>query len=207
MDAPRHPVGWRRLAPFVAGVVLLGGACSNAAESGLENLIEEQGGGDVDLDLDGDGGFSIETEDGSMSIDEDGNFVVTDENGDTITGQADEDGGVNIESEDGSFTSGSTTELPDQWPAEIPQPDGLAIESATVIGSEDDQSITVSGTAQSADFVDDYAMQLESAGFTQESTFESDGTVNRVYVNNPWTVGVVYFGDGDRTTISVFAGA
>lgn len=51
-----------------AGAILLAG-CSSAAdkvtEQGLEQLIESQGGGNVDLDLGGDGSVSIQGEDGS----------------------------------------------------------------------------------------------------------------------------------------------
>ena len=116
-----------------AGFALVLTACGNATESGIEELIESQGGGDVDLDLDGDGGFSVQTEEGGMTIDEDGNFVITDADGSVVTGDVDtESGEVNIESEDGSFRSGATTELPDEWPGEIPEPSGLAI--ASVVG-------------------------------------------------------------------------
>ena len=189
-------------------MVVLASACSNAAETGVEKLIEEQGGGDVDLDLDGDGGFSIQTEDGSMTIDEDGNFVVTDENGETITGQAgDEEGEFNIESEDGSFSAGATTDLPDEWPQDIPEPDGLAITSATVIGSDTEQAITVTGSVEGEGFIDSYGEVLESAGFNQDSTYESGDTINRVYSNDQWTIGAVYFGDSseNQVTISIYS--
>lgn len=198
----------RVLGAVVAMTAVVATSCSDAAESGIENLIESQGGGDVDLDLDGDGGFSVQTEDGSMTIDEDGNFVITDENGETITGQAgEEDGEFNVESEDGSFSAGSTTEIPDEWPSEIPEPDGLAISSATVIGSSTDQAITVSGSVGGPEFTESYGDALESAGYTQESTFESGDTINRVYMNDAWTIGVVYFGDGseNQVTVSIYS--
>ena len=182
--------------------------CGNASETGIEKLIESQGGGDVDLDLDNDGGFSVQTEEGGMSIDEDGNFVVTDGDGSVVTGNANsETGEFVVESEDGSFSSGSTTELPEEWPSDIPEPDGLAISSATVIGSDNEQAITVTGNVDSVDFVDSYARALESAGLDEVSTFKSDGTVNNVYSNDQWTVGVLYFGDEstDQLTVSVYS--
>ena len=196
---------------FVLAIVVVGAAalsaCGNATETGLEKVIEQQGGGNVDIDTD-DGGISIQTEDGSMTIDEDGNFVVTDENGETITGSADADGeSFNVESEDGSFSAGATTELPEEWPGEIPQPSGLAITSATVIGSDGETAITVSGTVAGDGFVESYAGALESAGFDEESTFTSDGMINNVYANDMWRVGVVYFGDEseNQVTVSVYS--
>jgi len=187
-----------------AGCTLAFTACGNATESGIEKLIESQGGGDVDLDLDGDGGFSVQTEEGGMSIDEDGNFIITDADGSVVTGNADaETGEFNVESEDGSFSAGATTELPEQWPGDIPEPNGLAITSATVIDSDTEQAITVSGSVEDDGFVESYASALESAGFNEDSTFKSDGTINNAYSNDTWTIGVVYFGDQSENQVIV----
>ena len=194
-------------AAVVAGITFLAG-CGDSAENGIEEAIERQSGGDVDVDLDSDGGFSIQTEDGSMTIDEDGNFVITDDNGETITGQAGaDDGEFNVESDDGSFSAGATTELPDDWPTAIPEPDGLAVSGASVIGSDTERVITVSGSVDGDGFVDSYGTALESAGFTQDSTFESGDTVNRVYSNGDWNVGIVFFGDAseDQVTVTIYS--
>lgn len=191
-----------------AGFALALTACGNASETGIEKLIESQGGGNVDFDLNGDNGFSVQTEEGGMSIDENGNFVITDADGSVLTGNADsETGEFSMESEDGSFSSGATTELPDEWPGEIPEPNGLSITSATVIGSDTEQAITVAGTVDGDGFVDSYASALESAGFNEDSTFTSDATINNMYSNDSWTVGIVYFGDAsdNQVTVSVYS--
>lgn len=191
----------------LAGFALTFTACESAGEAGLEKLIESESGGDVDLDLNGDGGISVQTEDGGMSVDENGNLVVTDADGSVVTGNIDaETGDVSIQSEDGSFSSGSTTELPDEWPSEIPEPDGLAITSATVIGSDTEQAFTVIGTVAGDGFVDSFGSALVDAGFNEDSTFTSDGTINNVYSNASWSVSVAYYGEqtDNQATISVF---
>ncbi len=190
--------------------VLASGAVS-AAESGIESLIESQGGGDVDLDLDGDGGFSVQTEEGGMSIDEDGNFVITDENGSVVTGNADaESGEFNVETDDGSFSSGSTNEIPDNWPSEVPQPDGLTIVNATSLETSDGTSIQVTGAASDiAGFVDGYASQLQAAGFTSGTFAAYDGEQNWVAVfEGPFTVAlnvIAFEGSDPSITVSVLS--
>lgn len=183
-------------------------ACDNAAESGIEKLIESQGGGNVDLDLDGDGGFGMQTDEGGMTIDEDGNFIITDADGNVVTGGADaESGEFNVETEDGSFSSGSTTELPEEWPGDVPEPDGLKIASATVVAADTEQTVSVGGTVSGEDFVDGYASALESAGFTEETSFTAEDMVNVTYSNGQWAVNVGFFGGGgeNQVTISVFS--
>jgi flagellar basal body rod protein FlgG len=198
---------------FGAGIALVAASCGGSTESGIEELIEQQGGGDVDLDLDRDGGFSIQTEEGGMTIDEDGNFVITGEDGEVITGNADdegnftvesedgtitgseEDGEFSVEGEDGSLTISSGEEMPSEWPSDIPQPDHFLIATSSVIGTGDDILIGLVGeTSQDvADFVEDYGDALISAGFEQASSFESDGSILRLYTNDTWDVSVTAF--------------
>jgi hypothetical protein len=188
---------------FAAGVALALSACDNAAETGVEQLIESQGGGNVDLDLDGDGGFSVQTEEGGMSIDEDGNFVITDADGSVVTGSADsETGEFTAESEDGSFRIDTSGEIPEEWPSDVPRPEGIDGASATVTQSSTELSITITGQAGGS-FVDDYGSTLEDNGFERTSNFESEANVTRVFENETWTVSVNSFVDGDTNQLAV----
>lgn len=197
------PARSRRIALLLAITAVAAlSACDSAAESGLERLIESQGGGDVDLDLDGDGGFSIQTEEGGMSIDEDGNFVITDASGSVVTGNASEEGGFSAESEDGSFRVDVSGEIPEEWPGDVPRPDGVTELSATVQQTADELAISLTGQAGGS-FVEDYASTLESAGYEQTSSFESQDNQTRVLENGTWTLSINSFAAGDSSQVAV----
>jgi hypothetical protein len=177
--------------------------CDSASENGVEKLIESQTGGDVDVDLNGDNGFSVQTEDGGMSMDEDGNFVITDADGSVVTGNVGSDGGsFSAESEDGSFRVDASGEIPEEWPGDVPRPEGLEGSSATVTQSTTELAITITGQASDS-FVDEYGSALEDAGYERTSNFESDANITRVFENDTWTVSVNSFPDGDATQVAV----
>ncbi len=183
-------------------------ACSDSAENGIEQLVEQQGGGDIDIDAD-DGGFSIETEDGSMTVDEDGNFVVTDDNGEVITGQASgDDGDIDIETDDGSFSVNAGTGIPDEWPDEIPLPDGLDDVSSSVTAAGDELVISLTGQTDD-DFVDDYAASLEASGFEQTATSQGAGATIRTFEAGLYTVALTSspVGDQNQATVTVYTSA
>ncbi len=159
-------------------------------EGGLEALIEEQTGGEVDIEF-GEDGFSFESEDGGITFDEDGNFTVTDEDGNETTGEVGiGDDGFSVESDDGSFGVESTDELPEDWPASVPEPDGLAIQQVTSINDDTTVSFTVAGTfdGDHRDWVGTYGGDLEDAGFARDSYFESGDDVNSFYTGDGFEV-------------------
>jgi len=183
--------------------------CGDSSESSVEKLIESQSGGDVDVDLNGDNGVSIQTEEGGMSIDEDGNFVITDADGSVVTGNAGgEDGSFSAESDDGSFRVDASGGIPDEWPSDVPRPDGIDDASATVTQSSTELAITVTGQAGES-FVDDYGSALEDAGYERTTNFESDANVTQVFENDTWIVSVNSFpgSDGTQVAVSLFPSA
>lgn len=97
-----------------------------AAEKAAENALEQEGGGNVDIDTK-DGSVKIETKDGTFESDGDGNFKA--------------------EGKDGTITGG--TSMPDGWPEDVPLPDGVEV----TYGSSTPQGMSV--TFSSSDSAED----------------------------------------------------
>ncbi len=146
-------------------VLVLAAAGCGFGDSAGERLMEEVAGEaadeDVDLDMDEDG-ITIETEDGEVSMDEDG-FSAT--------------------GEDGEFEAGAGGELPDDFPDEMPVPDG-EIQLASSGSDADGQQLQVTIVAE-----DDlealealYADELEAGGWDveEEAEMSMDGMRSRV---------------------------
>jgi hypothetical protein len=172
--------------PFVAV-----GCGDSASEDGLEQIIESQASGDVEVDLGNDGGLSFETADGDVVIDEDGSFTVTGDDGEVITGQDDGDGGFSLEGESGNFTVNQGSEIPAEWPEDVPRPVGLTITSSSVIDSPQGANVTISGSIDdAAAFVAAYTSTLEAAGFATDSEYDSDGAVSALLSGDGWQVSV-----------------
>ena len=191
----------------LAGSAFAFTGCQKASETGLEKIIESQGGSDVDLDLNGDGGFSMKTEDGGMSIDEDGNFVITDASGSVVTGNADaETGEFSVETEDGSFSSGTSDEIPDSWPSEVPRPDDLTIISVTSVTSPEGNTFQVAGTVDDVEtFIASYVAELEASGLRSEAPVDYNGEESwaAVFEGGYGVILNVVAFDGSDTTVSV----
>ncbi len=195
-------------AVLAGSAALVLGACSTediaerAAEEAIEQQLEAEGqGGDVDVDVDGDGGgIRIETPDGSavIDVDEDGNGNVSIQgegsSGDVAFDVDGENGETVVSTPDGEMVIGST-EMPDDFPAQVPVPEGLTLVSSTAMDSPDGQLFLLNGTVD-GDFgpaTEAYAAALLDAGFTQQSMTEStDGTFFS-FVSAEWNVSGTIF--------------
>ena len=178
-----------RAAAIVAGLAVVAAGCGKSpSEAITEKLIESQTGGDVDVNLDN-GDFSIKTEDGSFSVDEDGNFQVTDADGQVVTGQGDGDGNLTIEGDDGSFSVTQDSELPAEWPSDVPKPDGLAITSSSVFDTGTGNAVTLVGTADEG-FAAGYASALGSAGLEKGFETTNADSYSAIYGNDSWQVSI-----------------
>jgi hypothetical protein len=165
----------------------------SADEDGVQIDGTDADGNDFSVGAD-ENGLELESEDGtSLDIDGDGTFVATDENGEVITGEADGDGGFTVEGSDGEAVFSSSDEIPEQWPGNVPQPEGLGDITGTYFSEGDDQSIIVTGTVSGdlRDTFDGYTSQLEDAGFEEESTFtQGDDAASSTYVRGEQRISV-----------------
>ncbi len=139
--------------------------CGKLAEEAIEQAVENESGEDVEIDFDAeDGTFSIEGENGEeFSID-------VDENGEASTmSGTDEDGNT--------FELSSGRDIPDEWPDDIPTPPG-PVTSGSVFTENGAHTVSVSTEVPDPTLAyEGYLEQLNSIGFTTESTstFEGDG--------------------------------
>ena len=165
----------------VAVVATTGCSGEDLAERVIENRIEQEAGGDVDIDFD-DGDLSIKTEDGEFSIDvdedgdgnvsisgesEDGEFSIESEGGDTV-----------IKSEEGTIIGSTSGDLPDGFPDSVPVPEGFEIQASQSMSTAEGTSYILSGTIDESpsDVADQLIADLESSGYEQvQSTTTPEG--------------------------------
>jgi hypothetical protein len=178
----------------LAGVAALLAACGSSTESGIEELIEQQSGGEVDIDLE-DGEIKVQTEDGEFSLDideDDGSFSVE----------------VDGEDGDGAFEIDSDGSIPDEWPGDVPEPEGLAIDTSSAFTSGDQVTVSITGTTDDAEaFADAYGGQLENAGLPQTSSLVQGDNITLFHENESWFVTIfgAPFEGSWQVTVSVIS--
>lgn len=194
MDRQRAQRPMTTLLAATAGLVLAGG-CGGGdeiSEGFLEDQIESETGGDVDLDLD-DGQMRIQTDEGEIRIqtDEDGNVSISGSGDDGDFTMESEDGRTVIQSEDGStMIAGEGTELPDDFPDDVPLPNGLEVQYSQSMSTADELGFLVGGHVDGSpgDVLTAYAAALEAAGYAQvQLTSTPDGGFF-AYDDGAWTV-------------------
>jgi hypothetical protein len=209
------------------GLSACGAIAEKVAEEGAERIIEHESGEDVEIDFNGDGGISVQTEDGSVRIGEDGSFEVVGEDGEVFTGQAGEDG-FTVEGEDGSAVinidgDGDNADItfsgddgdssyrtgngvPAEWPAEIPLPQGLADINHSVSNFDGEFTISVNGSSSrtASDYAGQYHAQLESSGYERSFLTDSEGFVSAIFEGSNWSINTTAADAGNGTsTLSV----
>lgn len=178
----------------------------SADENGVQIDGTDADGNDFSVDAD-ESGVQIDGEDGaSLDIDEDGTFTATDENGETITGESDGEGGFVVEGSDGDAIFSTSEGIPEEWPGDVPQPDGLSDVTGTYFAEGDDLSIVVTGTTSDdlRDAFEAYTGALQDAGFDEESTFtQGDEAASSTYVRDERRVSVSIQSLGDTAEMVV----
>ncbi len=98
--------------------------------------------------------------------------------------------GIAIETEDGSFTATSGAELPDDFPDELPTPEGALVNVGRV---EVDGAVSFTLTYEAAGDVaaetwEVYRAELEAAGFTVQFEATDGSGVTAQAVDDTWSV-------------------
>ena len=176
-----------------------------ADENGVQIDGTDADGNDFSVDAD-ENGLEVESENGSsLDIDDDGTFVATDENGEVFTGEAGEDG-ITVEGSDGDAVFATAAGIPEQWPSDVPEPEGLSDITGTYFSEGDDVSIVVTGTTSGGlrDVLDRYTDKLEDAGFEEESTFtQGDDAASSTFVRGGRRIAVSIQSLGDTSEMVI----
>lgn len=95
---------------------------------------------------------------------------------------------INLPGGSGSFSGGGNAKLPAEWPADVPTPNGLALQGAGTVSGESTKgrSMTASfkGTGNLSEIMADMNAKLKQAGYKSDADF--NGTEGGMAV---WTKG------------------
>lgn len=180
----------------------------NVDENGVEIDGTDADGNDFSLDADEDG-INAEGQDGTLDVDSDGSFTATDADGDVTTGDVSSDGDsvdFTVEGEDGDavFTSGEG--IPEQWPSDVPEPEGLDEIIGTFISDAGVGNVVVTGTTSDSaqDAFDDYADRLTDAGFSEDTKLnQGDEFYSATFSKGDTTVNVTAQASGGSTDVVI----
>lgn len=191
-------------AAVVAVVAVAGCSGEDVAERLIEEGVERESGGDVDIDFD-DGNIRIETDEGvfEMTNDGEGNISVQGEGVDGDFSIDSEDGQTVIESEDGSAViNAGGAGVPDDFPGSVPLPDGFEPEFSQSMSSDQGSGWVLGGPIgmSASDVAESYFAELESAGFERLSVTETPDSVIFGFDNGEYSVSGLAGDDGSGET-------
>jgi|GEM_PF-1128099 len=179
-----------------------------ADDDGVQIDGVDADGNEFSLDADEDGVVAESDGGGSLDIDSDGTFTATDGEGEVVTGEFDEeDGSVTVEGADGETVFSTAEGIPDEWPSDIPRPDGLSDVQGSVIGGDDGRQISITGTIESdpTEAFDRYSAALVDAGFETSSTSSGDTVSSATFERDDRTLSLSVIGDGaGSANVTVF---
>lgn len=115
---------------------------------------------------------------------------------------SDGDGNVTVESEDGEMTITAGTEVPDDFPGEVPLPSTGTLESSLAMSGT--WNLTYSGVDEST--LDSVVGALEGAGFTRTYDMTAGDYAQSTWDDGAWTVSLVWDRSSDGAlNVSVVA--
>ena len=200
----------------LAGGLTVAGCADKIGEGIAERVIEDacaDEGTKCDIDIDGES-VQFQTEDGSMTVDGDGNAVIVGPDGSVVEIAADGDGdltmtdgdgsvvidqdgdSMTISGDDGDATYSAGGDVPAEFPGSITLPAGATVAASTVIGDPGTPgggvmlSLVVAGDL--GDVAAAATAGVEAGGYSEISTTETgDGHF------------YLFEGDGQSVTLSV----
>ena len=142
-------------------------------------------------------------DDGLVVVDGDGDPVLN------VSGDGDS-GEISVQGENGEDVYRVVTEVPDEWPSDVPRPEGLTVDAGSYASADGETLMTLIGAPNSGDavaYIESYAGALASAGLTETGRFDSaaDGstTAQRTYENDRWVVNVSGYVDDATSAINI----
>jgi hypothetical protein len=183
-------------------LALAGCSSEDIGESVMERSIEASQDGEVDIDIDG-GQVRIETDEGTVEFetDDDGSFTMTGPEGSVVM-QGDESG-MTITDGDESFETSATSELPEDFPADLPLPAGQLV-GATRVATGDGVSFALSYELDAAAFTEVYeslAADLVAAGYRSEFEMTDAATVTAQFTDDTTAVSFTGLVDGEQASL------
>lgn len=120
------------------------------------------------------------------------------QNGTKVDIDADGDGGVTMEFEDGTeYQVGDHAKIPDDFPSELPLPDGQLL---GVVNS--DGGVMLQYKVAGRVPFDDLVAKLQAAGFEDGGSIDMEGLVSMNLVSDDWTITLGVAGDDDERTMT-----